>query len=407
MYSPPPRAPALAVADGQNYCDLFNFILNSGEPVNLELPHHWAWDIIDEFIFQFQSFCNYRQRAAKRQDDEAHILREAPGIWSCYSVLNVLYSLIQKSQMNEQLAAAKEGRDENEVAGEYGSKPLYRTLGYFSIIGLLRVHCLLGDFTLALKMMDNIELNKKVSSPLILPLPDTQAMFVRVSSCHYQTYYYVGFAYMMLRRYADATKAFANILLFISRTKQLQHRSSVYDQLQKKADQMYALLTICIALTPTRLDDSIHSVLREKYGEQLSKLPKGGEKGELDDAILEELFLFACPKFINPIPPDWDQPEGIADPTAHHLQVFKIMVKNEGVVGTLRSYLKLYKSIEIGKLARFLGVEKDVLRELLLVFKSKAKQVRWEDGSGKGGLLKGETTKLTDLDFGIDNVSIT
>jgi hypothetical protein len=64
--------------------------------------------------------------------------------------------------MNEQLLATKEGRDENTVAGEYGAKPLYRTLGYFSIIGLLRVHCLLGDFTLALKMMDNIELNKKV-----------------------------------------------------------------------------------------------------------------------------------------------------------------------------------------------------------------------------------------------------
>ena len=115
--------------------------------MSLELPHHWAWDIIDEFIFQFQSFCNYRQRAAKRQDEDSQILREAPTIWSCYSVLNVLYSLIQKSQMNEQLLAAKEGRDEIEVAGEYGSKPLYRTLGYFSIIGLLRVHCLLGDFT--------------------------------------------------------------------------------------------------------------------------------------------------------------------------------------------------------------------------------------------------------------------
>jgi translation initiation factor 3 subunit L len=68
--------------------------------------------------------------------------------------------------MNEQLLASKEGRDEASVAGEYGSKPLYRTLGYFSIIGLLRVHCLLGDFTLALKMMDNIDLNKKVPRSL-------------------------------------------------------------------------------------------------------------------------------------------------------------------------------------------------------------------------------------------------
>jgi translation initiation factor 3 subunit L len=210
---------------------------------------------------------------------------------------------------------------------------------------------------------------------------------------------------MMLRRYSDATKAFANILLFISRTKQLQHRSTVYDQLQKKADQMYALLTICIALTPTRLDDSIHSVLREKYGEQLAKLPKGNEKGELDDKILEELFLFACPKFINPIPPDWDQPEMIADPTTHHLLVFKQLVRSEGTVGMLKSYLKLYKSIEIGKLAGFLDVEKDVLRELLLVYKLKAKQVKWDDVSIQGGLLRGENAKLTDLDFGIDNVN--
>jgi hypothetical protein len=82
--------------------------------------------------------------------------------------------------MNEQLLAAKEGRDESEVAGEYGSKLLYRTLGYFSIIGLLRVHCLLGDFTLALKMMDNIELNKKVSS-LLTMINIRQCLF----ECHH------------------------------------------------------------------------------------------------------------------------------------------------------------------------------------------------------------------------------
>jgi len=82
--------------------------------------------------------------------------------------------------MNEQLLAAKEGRDESEVAGEYGSKPLYRTMGYFSIIGLLRVHCLLGDFTLALKMMDNIELNKKVAT---LNTPRLSMFAVDIRQC--------------------------------------------------------------------------------------------------------------------------------------------------------------------------------------------------------------------------------
>lgn len=52
----------------------------------------------------------------------------------------------------------------SEIVGEYGTKPLYRMLGYFSIIGLLRVHSLLGDFTLALKVMENVELNQKVNS---------------------------------------------------------------------------------------------------------------------------------------------------------------------------------------------------------------------------------------------------
>lgn len=39
-------------------------------------------------------------------------------------------------------------------------------LGYFSIIGLLRVHVHIGDFTLALKVMQNVELNQKVCYPL-------------------------------------------------------------------------------------------------------------------------------------------------------------------------------------------------------------------------------------------------
>ena len=53
-------------------------------------------------------------------------------------------------------------------------------LGYFSIIGLLRVHCLLGDFTLALKTLDDIELNKK-------------AVFAKVMAAHFTTYVFSPF----------------------------------------------------------------------------------------------------------------------------------------------------------------------------------------------------------------------
>jgi translation initiation factor 3 subunit L len=35
-----------------NYCNLFNLILHTEEPIDLELPNKWLWDIIDEFIYQ-------------------------------------------------------------------------------------------------------------------------------------------------------------------------------------------------------------------------------------------------------------------------------------------------------------------------------------------------------------------
>ena len=249
-------------ASYDNYCSLFHYILNSDGPVDLEVPnvrsfhalkstltmeqYYWAWDVIDEFIYQFESFCRYRNRVARTapHDEDATLLRENPNTWGCYSVLNVLYSLIQRSQINEQLAAMKRNEDPSQVAGEYGSRPLYRMLGYFSIIGLLRVHCLLGDFSLALKTLDDIEMNKK-------------AMFARVMAAHFTTYYYVGFSYMMLRRYADAIRMFSHILIYVSRTKNFQKGSNSYDAIAKKNEQMYALIAICVAFHPTRLDDTI------------------------------------------------------------------------------------------------------------------------------------------------------
>ena len=97
-------------------------------------------------------------------------------------MLNVLYSLIQKSKIHEYIGAVQEGKSQEEIeyfsryqtwaltdhppisniVGKYGALPLYRLLGYFSILGLLRVHTMLGDFTLALKSMENVELNQKV-----------------------------------------------------------------------------------------------------------------------------------------------------------------------------------------------------------------------------------------------------
>jgi len=300
-------------------------------------------------------------------------------------VLNVLYSLIQRSQIAEQLGAMKRNEDPMAVAGDYGSKSLYRMLGYFSIIGLLRVHCLLGDFSLALKTLDDIELNKK-------------AMFARVMAAHFTTYYYVGFSYMMMRRYGDAIRMFSHILVYVSRTKNFQ-KSAQYDSITKKNEQMYALIAICVAFHPTRLDDTIHTALREKYGDQLLKLQKGGPDSL---PIFEELFRTACPKFISPVPPDFDNPAANVDPIEHHLAIFMDEVKTNMWSPTLKSYLRLYTTMDLHKLAGFLDVKDEELRSWLLVNKQRTKQLRWTDNS----LLDGELVNVSDLDYAMQGVSL-
>ena len=49
-----------------NYCSLFGIILHGN--VNMVLPVQWLWDMIDEFIYQYQSFHQYQVRVGGYQD---------------------------------------------------------------------------------------------------------------------------------------------------------------------------------------------------------------------------------------------------------------------------------------------------------------------------------------------------
>ncbi|VDC03799.1 unnamed protein product [Peniophora sp. CBMAI 1063] len=390
----------------ENSCELFNYLLNSDGPVPLELPEQWLWDIVDEFIYQFQSFCVWRSKVKSKNDEELMILSDASQesglqVWSAYSVLNVLYSLIQKSRINDYIAAQQAGKSEDEIAeivGEYGAKPLYRLLGYFSIIGLLRVHVLLGDFTLALKVMDGVELSQK--NP-----------FTRVTACTVATYYYVGFCYLMLRRYPDAIRTFVSVLNFILRMRQYHTRSYQYDQINKTADRMYALFAICSALSSSssatsRLDDNIVGVVRERYGEQLGKMGRG-EEGM---PAFEELFTYACPKFIAANPPPYEDPDALAayvedspqEPAPRHLALFLADVRAHAAVPTMRSFLKLYTSLDAGKLADILDADEEEMVQQMMAVKAASRCISRVGGDGGSSLLNGQMIVTSDMDFVIN-----
>ena len=62
-------------------------------------------------------------------------------------------------------------------------------------------------------------------------------------------------------------------------------------------------------------------------------------------------------------------------PRGLQLQVFKAEVEQQRLIPTLRSFLKLYTSIPISKLAKFLDMHENEVRCCLMAFKHKKEVV--------------------------------
>lgn len=62
-----------------NYTALFGVILHGN--VNMQLPNGWLWDMIDEFVYQFQSFAQYRGKLSMKSAEE---VRQCVALSDCH-----------------------------------------------------------------------------------------------------------------------------------------------------------------------------------------------------------------------------------------------------------------------------------------------------------------------------------
>lgn len=366
-----------------NYCNLFDLFLKYGM-IDHDLPPSWLWDMIDEFIYQFESWCQYRAKLRSKTPEEIKYLRENDKIWNVQTVLSLLTFLVHKSNIISWLVRGEPSgsNDPDSPRFDIGTLPVYRYIGYFSIIGLLRVNTLLADYRLALMVLQPLDFD--VSS----------ALFTHVTACHVSIYYYMGFCYIMLRRYEDAVRVFSSTILHIGRIKHNHTRSYQYEQINKRNDQMMAMLGLCLALQPQQVDESMMSMVREKAGERLSRM----RQGEIQ--AFEDLFVHASPKFISPAPPDYEAATD-TNMEAPRLQakLFMEEVKSQLILPEVRSYLKLYTTIEIGKLAALMDVDERTFRSHLHALKHKS----WTlTGSFSVAPLDGTFSTSSDVGFYIE-----
>lgn len=380
-----------------NYQELFSEILNqnNNKPINLQLPNLWLWDIVDEFVYQFQAFCLYKANPSKRKPEEDEYLNEieqSQNAWNIYPVLNILYSLLEKSQINEQLKAIRDGGNPDDVADDFGRNALYFKLGYFSLIGLLRTHVLLGDYHQALQTVEFLEM-------------DPKGLYNTVPSCLVTLHYFVGFSHMMMRNYGEATKIFINCLLYIQRTQSLNHqlqlnqqkRNAKYDVIGKTNDQLFHLLAICLTLQPQRIDESIQSQLTEKCGDRMLRM----SNGDIDE--FRNAFQQGCPKFLSPTSVAFYNGHNLAKEALNRqCNAFLEGIESQIYLPILRGYLKLYTTLPLKKLAGFMDVpdteaDIDSFVGKLLAFKMIVNEL------GKETIDRYEVDdSTTDLDFYVD-----
>jgi translation initiation factor 3 subunit L len=365
------------------YQTLFDKLIAESEvesPVGdaLFLLPEWTFDIMHEFLYQFQGFCQFRngifanaskygpggnmegKNPAHHITENIEILTKNKDAWAVETVMYYLQRLV--------------------AIGTTSKSPAFQYFGIFSSVTLSRLECLLGDYTATISALAPINASLVVEPPRGSEA-DVKAMNAAeivesVFAAKVSMTYHAGVSYLMLRRYKDASKVLGDICATMRRGFQSGSYKKVagVEQFTKLYDRMIALLAIITHACPSYalVDESVSTQVRERHGNQLSKI-EAGEDG------YEDLFIYACPKFINPAVPQYEDALTMGSAHAHDnaykLQVNHFMneMSNQQTMMKLRSYMKLYTSISVEKLGRL--VSEEDFESLLLSYKQKTRQL--------------------------------
>jgi translation initiation factor 3 subunit L len=301
-------------------------------------------DIIQEFVYQLQGFCQYRCQVASRTAEEKQVLQANRSVWTFPAVSRTLSNLVRAGK------AA-------------GASELRRQFGSFAAVELARLECLIGDYSASLKALTTLNLN------------DRSEIFMQVPTCHVNVFYHAGLSYLMIRRYADAIDTFSDIALHVSRTLKpgaANLPKQIQSQLQKMLDKILSLTAIAVALCPGyKVDDQVRELVESKLGERFRKMVAG------EVQVFVDIFEHTCPKFISPVVPDYSVAVNIGQEAfSNQVSVFIAEVMQQVSVLKIRSYMRMYTSIDLSTLAKFNEVSEPAFISQLISFRHKSMEVQ-------------------------------
>lgn len=267
--------------------------------------------------------------------------------WGLPQLMGLLHDLVDSSRVLT-----------TGVPGCLAPVTLHHNAGYLALVALCRMYTKLGDYAAAIE----------AARPL--GLLTGEGLFSRIPACHLALSYYLGFALLMARRFDDAFKTLSRTLSLFHRVHRVLEEGA-RGYMRVRSGRMLEFLALCVAVLPGAAlhDEHIRRVMRERHATQIERIsageglsdiedifsasaPGGFERGNARRTCLRIRFLAAGYLAVRPtkgVPGSGSNPDALM---AAHLLLLKVEVAQRvASAARLRSYMRLYTSIDLAKLA--------------------------------------------------------
>ena len=304
------------------------------EAENAKLPLMLCWDLLEEFTYQLINNAKYFLRGDKHEKCIELIADASEHIYE---------DLIHEWRDNELLRA-------------------------FALLAKLRVQISIPDFPSALIILQQFD------EPLIETLSQWPIP--------YSSFLYLGgYLHLMTKDFALAFTNFTQLLTIISANKLtfkyilyiyiIYYRSYVFDTIGKRPDRVIGLVSVCMSLCEMWVDQEVKTLFTNspKYSELMQKLKPGTPQ------VFEEILSMCGPQSINlTLTPTMKEETPAINPksqsTPPHLKWFTTNVVPQFTrVNKIRSFLRYYRSLDVEKLSKMIGISMSQVRTDLMALK--------------------------------------
>ncbi|TRY52886.1 Eukaryotic translation initiation factor 3 subunit L [Cryptosporidium tyzzeri] len=348
----------------KEYFESNNLSTNFDREDEICLPPEMIHGIIDEFLYQFQDTCRYRTRVAhvismsEQGQNDGRAAKVDQDVWRCDIIFQIFQSFVDLSEVRQLMSAdiTASQQEHLQVLNSVESFPIRYQLGYFSILGLLRLHALLGSYYIAIEVSNGID--HQIFRPLLW----------KVQTAYVSYLYYLGFSYMMLQRYIDAIRIFQqSTVSFASNAMNSNNSSShsspyQHDAIGKFIDRMSWLMLFCQLLSYgnssnfNRMEESLSHQNDRKSSPSFSPLGS-------DTSNWKEMLSKVSPRFISPSVPLITPRDHIVkadqnEPQQRQMQTFSPLMHLYELNSMIRSFTKLYNNLNVDTLASLMHIAK-------------------------------------------------